>query len=104
MRHPLTAGPEQSPPYDLLHHDRVVGEVSERFRRDLYAVEKISPPWEITWPGEIVGLRVDTLETVAGGTAAGTNAGLGGNGVWIAPRITGIGRYRRGGHAGEEQG
>ncbi|WP_406081236.1 UvrD-helicase domain-containing protein [Streptomyces zaomyceticus] len=104
MRHPLPAGPEQSPLYDLFHHDRVVGEVSERFRRDLYAVEKISLPWEITWPREIVGLRVDTLETVAGGTAAGTNAGLGGNGVWIAPRITGIGRYRRGERAGEEQG
>ncbi|MFG2834749.1 UvrD-helicase domain-containing protein [Streptomyces zaomyceticus] len=104
MRHPVPAGPEQSPPYDLLHHDRVVGEVSERFRRDLYAVEKVSRSWDITWPSEIVGLRVDTLETVAGSTAAGANAGLGRSGVWIAPRITGIGRYRRGGRAGEEQG
>ncbi|MGW6556923.1 UvrD-helicase domain-containing protein [Streptomyces hydrogenans] len=104
MRHPVPAGPEQSPPYDLVHRDRVVGEVSERFRRDLYAVEKVSRSWEITWPSEIVGLRVDTLETVAGSTAAGTNAGLGGNGVWIAPRITGIGRHRRGERAGEEQG
>lgn len=103
-RHPLPMGPDQSPPYDLVHHDRVVGESSERFRRDLYAVEKISRSWEISWPAEIVGLRVDTLETVAGSTAAGANAGLGGNGVWIAPRITGIGRYRRGERAEEEQG
>ncbi|MDT9700794.1 UvrD-helicase domain-containing protein [Streptomyces sp. P17] len=102
MRHVLPAGPDQSPPYDLVHRDRVVGEVSERFRRDLYAVEVISRSWDVTWPTEMVGLRVDVLETVAGSTAAGSNAGLGGNGVWIAPRITGIGRYRRGERAGEE--
>ncbi|MCL8012754.1 UvrD-helicase domain-containing protein [Streptomyces sp. AS02] len=103
-RHPLPVGPDQSPPYDLVHRDRVIGEASERFRRDLYAVEMISRSWDVTWPAEIVGLRMDTLETVAGSTAAGANAGLGGNGVWIAPRITGIGKYRRGGRAGEDQG
>ncbi|MEV5336313.1 UvrD-helicase domain-containing protein [Streptomyces werraensis] len=104
MRHPLPAGPNQSPPYDLVHRDRIIGEASERFRRDLYAVEMISRSWNITWPAEIVGLRVDTLETVAGSTAAGANAGLGPHGVWIAPRITGIGRYRRGERAGEDEG
>ncbi|MGW7298716.1 UvrD-helicase domain-containing protein [Streptomyces sp. NPDC054829] len=103
LRHSLPAGVDQSPPYDLVHRDRVVGEVSERFRRDLYAVEMISRSWDVTWPTEIVGLRVDVLETVAGSTAAGANAGLGGHGVWIAPRITGIGRYRRGERAEEEQ-
>ncbi|WP_189948931.1 UvrD-helicase domain-containing protein [Streptomyces alanosinicus] len=104
MRHALPTGPDQSPPYDLVHRDRIVGEVSERFRRDLYAVEMISRSWDVTWPAEIVDLRVDTLETVAGSTAAGANAGVGGNGVWIAPRITGIGRHLRGERAGEEQG
>ncbi|MCM1970846.1 UvrD-helicase domain-containing protein [Streptomyces sp. G1] len=103
LRHALPAGVDQSPPYDLVHHDRVVGEASERFRRDLYAVEMISRSWDVTWPTEIVGLRVDVLETVAGSTAAGANAGLGGYGAWIAPRITGIGRYRRGERAEEEQ-
>ncbi|MGZ3099379.1 UvrD-helicase domain-containing protein [Streptomyces sp. H72] len=103
-RLPFPAGPNQSPPYDLIHRGRIVGEASERFRRDLHAVEMVSRSWDVAWPVEICGLRVDTLETVAGSTAAGINAGLGGNGVWIAPRITGIGRYRRGEHAGEEQG
>ncbi|MEU9996883.1 UvrD-helicase domain-containing protein [Streptomyces sp. NPDC050848] len=102
MRHPIPLGPDQSPPYDLVHRGRTIGEASERFRRDLYAVEAISRSWEITWPTEIVGLRLDTLETVAGSTAAGANAGLDSNGVWIAPRITGIGRYRRGERVGEE--
>ncbi|MFF7183780.1 UvrD-helicase domain-containing protein [Streptomyces sp. NPDC008222] len=103
MRHHFPPGPDQSPPYDLLHRGRTVGEASERLRRDLYAVEMISRSWDVTWPTEIVGLRVDTLETVAGSTAAGANAGLGGNGVWTTPRITGIGRYRRGEGAGEER-
>ncbi|GAA2600938.1 MULTISPECIES: UvrD-helicase domain-containing protein [Streptomyces] len=104
-RHPFPAGPDQSPPYDLVHRDRIVGEASERFRRDLHAVEMVSRSWDVTWPAEILGLRVDTLETVAGSSAAGANAGLGGHGVWIAPRVTGIGRYRRGERAaGEEQG
>ncbi|MES4891646.1 UvrD-helicase domain-containing protein [Streptomyces sp. NPDC096012] len=102
-RHPFPLGPDQSPPYDLVHRDRPIGEVSERFRRDLHAVEMITRSWDVTWPAEIVGLRVEMLETVAGSTAAGANAGLGGNGVWIAPRITGIGRYRRGERAGKEQ-
>ncbi|AZP18112.1 ATP-dependent helicase [Streptomyces aquilus] len=101
-RHALPMGPDQCPPYDLVHRDRVIGEVSEHFRRDLYAVETISRSWDVTWPVEIVGLRVDTLETVAGSTASGINAGLGNSGVWIAPRITGIGRHRRGERAGEE--
>ena len=104
LRHPLPAGPDQSPPYDLVHGGRVVGEASERFRRDLYAVERISAAWEINWPVEIGGLRVDTLETVAGSTAAGANAGLGDHGVWIAPRITGLGKYRRGERAGKDEG
>ncbi|WP_416519196.1 UvrD-helicase domain-containing protein [Streptomyces achromogenes] len=103
MRHALPVGPDQSPPYDLVHRSRVIGEASERFRRDLYAVEMISRSWDVTWPAEVVDLRVDTLETVAGSTAAGVNAGLGGHGVWIAPRITGIGKHRRGEPAGEEE-
>ncbi|MFJ7296862.1 UvrD-helicase domain-containing protein [Streptomyces collinus] len=104
LRHSLPAGPGQSPPYDLVHRDRVIGEASERFRRDLYAVEMISRSWDVTWPRQIVGLRVDMLETVAGSTAAGANAGLGRNGVWMAPRITGIGRHRRATRPEEGQG
>jgi hypothetical protein len=104
LRHSLTAGPGQSPPYDVVHRDRVIGEASERFRRDLYAVEMISRSWDVSWPRQIVGLRVDMLETVAGSTAAGANAGLGGHGVWMAPRITGIGRHRRATRPQEGQG
>jgi hypothetical protein len=92
-RHDLPLGEWQSPPYVLLHEGREIGEASERFRQDLFKVQKVNRGWEPRWPGEIHELRVDTLETVTGSVAAGANAGLGDRGVWTAPRITGIGRY-----------
>jgi hypothetical protein len=94
-RHDLPMGETQSPPYALLHDGREIGEVSRRFREDLFQVQKVNRTWDPWWPDEIHDLRIDTLETVAGSTAAGANAGLGERGVWIAPRITGIGRFRR---------
>lgn len=94
-RHDLPMGQAQSPPYVLLHDGREIGEASQRFREALFQVQKVNRTWDPWWPDEIHGLRIDTLETVTGSTAAGSNAGLGERGVWIAPRITGIGRYRR---------
>ncbi|MEU0074274.1 UvrD-helicase domain-containing protein [Streptomyces sp. NPDC006332] len=94
-RHDLPMGETQSPPYALLHDGREIGEASRRFREELFQVQKVNRTWDPWWPDEIRELRIDTLETVTGSTAAGANAGLGERGVWIAPRITGIGRYRR---------
>ncbi|PSJ30252.1 DNA helicase [Streptosporangium nondiastaticum] len=103
LRDTLPMGPEQSPRYAVLHEGREIGDASEGFRSDLYALLKVGTTWEVQWPGEISGLRIDCLESVAGSTAAGVNAGLGERGVWIAPRISGIGRFRRSAGAGEEQ-
>jgi hypothetical protein len=94
-RHDLPAGEAESPPYALMHAGREIGEASRSFREGLFQVQKVNRTWDPWWPDEIHGLRIDTLETVTGSTAAGANAGLGERGVWIAPRITGIGRYRR---------
>ncbi|WP_329050761.1 AAA family ATPase [Streptomyces violaceus] len=94
-RHDLPMGEYQSPPYALLHNGREIGEASERFREELFQVQKVNRTWDPWWPDEIHDMRVDTLEAVTGSTAAGANAGLGERGIWIAPRITGIGRYRR---------
>ncbi|MFG2477155.1 UvrD-helicase domain-containing protein [Streptomyces fagopyri] len=94
-RHDLPMGETQSPPYVLLHDGREMGEASQRFREELYQVQKVSRTWDPWWPDEIHDLRIDTLETATGSAAAGANAGLGERGVWIVPRITGIGRYRR---------
>ncbi|MFD3554112.1 UvrD-helicase domain-containing protein [Streptomyces goshikiensis] len=95
LRDTLPMGAEQSPRYALLHEGHEIGDASEVFRSDLYSALKIGTTWEIQWPEEIFGLRIDCLESVAGSTAAGANAGLGAHGVWIAPRISGIGRFRR---------
>ncbi|MFI2200674.1 UvrD-helicase domain-containing protein [Streptomyces sp. NPDC020192] len=94
-RHDLPMGETESPPYALVHEGREIGEASRRFREELFQVQKVNRTWDPWWPDEIHGLRIDTLETVTGSTAAGANAGLGERGVWIVPRITGIGRYRR---------
>lgn len=56
---------------------------------------KINKTWEINWPVEIGGFRVDCLESVAGSTASGARAGLGDHGIWTVPRMSGLGRYRR---------
>ncbi|MEV6009139.1 UvrD-helicase domain-containing protein [Streptomyces sp. NPDC051976] len=94
-RHDLPMGEAESPPYALVHAGREIGEASRSFREELFRVQKVNRTWDPWWPDEIHGLRIDTLETVTGSTAAGANAGLGERGVWIVPRITGIGRYRR---------
>lgn len=101
-RDALPMGPEQSPRYALLHEGREIGDASEIFRSELYSVLKVGATWEIQWPQEIAGLRIDCLESVAGSAAAGANAGLGDHGVWIAPRTSGIGRFRRLAGAEEE--
>lgn len=94
-RHDMPMGDSQSPPYALMHDGREIGEVSQQFREALYQVQKVNRTWDPWWPDEIHGTRIDTLETVTGSPAAGSNAGLGDRGTWIVPRITGIGRFRR---------
>ncbi|MEU6283828.1 UvrD-helicase domain-containing protein [Streptomyces sp. NPDC047028] len=102
-RHDIPMGETESPPYALVHDGREIGEASRRFREALFEVQKVNRSWDPWWPDEIHDLRIDTLETVTGSTAAGANVGLGERGVWIVPRITGVGRYRRADHD-EEQG
>lgn len=95
--HDLPMAADQSPPYAVVHEDRPIAVVSERFRHDLHASLKVSRTWEVRWPDEVHGLRVDTVETVAGSPASGARAGLGDHGVWLVPRLTGLGRYKSSG-------
>ncbi|MFD7287302.1 UvrD-helicase domain-containing protein [Streptomyces sp. NPDC059863] len=96
LQHEMPMAADQSPPYLVFHGDRPIGVVSEQFRHDLHSSLKINRSWTITWPTEIVGFRVDCLESVAGSAASGARAGLGDHGVWLLPRMSGLGRYRRG--------
>ncbi|CAL9470678.1 ATP-dependent DNA helicase Rep [Streptomyces sp. enrichment culture] len=103
--HDLPIGPDQSPPYVVLHDERPIAVVSEQFRRDLHATLKINRTWEVRWPDEMHGLRVETLESIAGSTASGVRAGLGDHGVWLVPRLIGLGRYKsnRNGQEGNDR-
>jgi DNA helicase II / ATP-dependent DNA helicase PcrA len=45
------------------------------------------------WPLRITGARVEAVETVVGTQAATVHAGLGPSGVWLAPRLFGMGYF-----------
>ncbi|MFE9127368.1 UvrD-helicase domain-containing protein [Streptomyces sp. NPDC007148] len=92
--HDLPASNIETPPYGIFHHDRPIGVVSERFRHDLWRLLKISARWKVErWPCRVTGLRIDTVESVAGFPALTERLGLGDRGVWLAPRLCGLGRF-----------
>ncbi|MEV4321276.1 UvrD-helicase domain-containing protein [Microbispora rosea] len=87
-------GLEASPSYLVIHQGRPIGTTSEKFEKALYLHLKTSKNWvPKNWPKTISGLWVDALETVAGSEAAGIAAGLGPHGVWLVPRLVGLGRF-----------
>lgn len=77
-----------------VHHDgNVIGVTSEEFGADLHSVIKVNDRWEVRWPSGISDLHVEFLDTVAGTSAAGSNAGLGPSGIWLRPRVAGMGTF-----------
>ncbi|MFF8546137.1 UvrD-helicase domain-containing protein [Streptomyces albidoflavus] len=94
LPHSIPVAADQSPPYVVEVAGRPVGEVSERFRAGLHRLLRRSAHQSVErWPALITGLRVDTVESVAGSPAVTEAAGLGTHGVWIAPRLCGLGRF-----------
>jgi len=76
----------------LVEHDgRAIAVTSEVFGGILFAILKINRGWEVNWPVRIEGLHVESLDTVAGSEAASRSAGLGSAGIWLRPRIFGLG-------------
>ncbi|OUS94595.1 UvrD-helicase domain-containing protein [Rhodococcus sp. NCIMB 12038] len=91
--HDMPMASDQTPPYGIYHDGRAIGEVSERFRRELHRVLQRFPRAEVSsWPQRISGLRVDLIESVAGSDAVAERAGLD-VGLWLAPRLSGLGRF-----------
>ncbi|WP_371799349.1 ATP-dependent helicase [Streptomyces sp. NBC_01707] len=83
-----------SPGYLIRAGDRPIGLVSDSFRKDLYRYQRQGPKHRpSTWPVRITGVRIESVETVTGSTAAGIAAGLGDHGIWLAPRLGGLGRF-----------
>ncbi|WP_285701170.1 ATP-dependent helicase [Actinomadura sp. NBRC 104412] len=104
---PQAIGPNEGPPYLIMHDDRPIGTVSDRFRSDLFRHMKPNRTFEPrNWPRRLTGVRIDAVETVAGSEAAGIQAGLGPHGVWLAPRVMGLSSftYDRKTHGEEEPG
>lgn len=99
----------QAPRYVVTHGPSgvPVGLTSEKFAKELYAHMQWSRNHvPDRWPATITGVRVDAVETVAGSASAGSIAGLGERGVWLAPRLVGLGRFTYDPyvHDGEDQG
>jgi hypothetical protein len=86
----------QAPRYLLVHgpSEVPIGLTSERFAKNLYSHMQWSKKHVPNrWPATIIGVRIDTIETVAGSRSAGSMAGLGEQGVWGAPRLVGLSRF-----------
>jgi hypothetical protein len=89
------AAEEETPPYGIHHQGTRIGEVSEQFRRDLWQLLKIDSRWQVSrFPASVRGLRIESLETVAGPAAFTERHDLGTRGVWVVPRLVGLGRFR----------
>ncbi|MBX9387563.1 UvrD-helicase domain-containing protein [Streptomonospora nanhaiensis] len=86
-------GGEDRPGYLVRHRGRLIGAVSATFMRGLRTLV----PGRGPLPERIEGLHVEAVETVVGREASGANAGLGWSGVWLRPRIVGLGRLVWGG-------
>ncbi|GAA2141562.1 UvrD-helicase domain-containing protein [Actinomadura napierensis] len=76
--------------YAVDHEGQRIGVTSESFAR---ALRTLLPGRNRRMPPRIKDLRVDAVETVIGREAVGLNAGLGWSGVWLRPRIVGLGRF-----------
>ncbi|WP_439661406.1 UvrD-helicase domain-containing protein [Lentzea sp. HUAS TT2] len=92
--HDLPMDDEETPPYGIFHNSVFIGEASQVFRHDLWSLLKQSPTFRVSrWPCLVAGLRIDCVETVVGSPALTERRGLGDRGVWIAPRLFGLGRF-----------
>ncbi|MFJ1585950.1 UvrD-helicase domain-containing protein [Streptomyces sp. NPDC088197] len=95
LLHGIPVAADQSPPYAVMAAGRRIGVVSERFRTDLCRLlYRGSQGRAENWPPLITGVRIDCVESVAGSGAASGRAGIGDRGVWLAPRLNGLGRFQ----------
>ncbi|MFD7874003.1 UvrD-helicase domain-containing protein [Streptomyces sp. NPDC059766] len=88
------ASKAMSPGYLIHVGERPIGIVSDAFRKDLHGYQRQWPKHRpSTWPRQITGVRIESVETVTGSTAAGIAARLGDHGVWLAPHLGGLSHF-----------
>jgi hypothetical protein len=78
--------------YAVLHNDRPIGTTSPQFGTLLHR-RLHKPEQRGKWPHLIKGLRIEGMETVAGSPATSANHGLGDAGLWLRPRLVGLGEF-----------
>jgi hypothetical protein len=76
--------------YAVEHEGQRIGVTTESFAK---ALKALLPGHDQRLPSKVKDLRVDGVETVIGREAAALNAGLGWSGVWLRPRVVGLGRF-----------
>jgi hypothetical protein len=77
--------------YRINHGGSPIGVTSDGLARSLVEVLRRLGRTADGFPARLTGVRVYTVETVAGSRAAGAAAGLGSAGVWLRPRLYGLG-------------
>ena len=80
--------------YAIEHEGNLVGITSEFFGGMLFRILKRNSGWQVRWPTEIEGLRVEAIDSIAGPEAASKRAGLGCSGIWLRVRVCGLGSLR----------
>ncbi|MFI2475544.1 UvrD-helicase domain-containing protein [Nocardia xishanensis] len=91
---PLFEEDDVPPGYGIWHGEVRIGEVSERFLDDLARSRRKYPKQTVRrWPDAIERVQIECVETVGGSTAETARAGLGSHGVWLAPRLCGLGSF-----------
>ncbi|MFF2086217.1 UvrD-helicase domain-containing protein [Nocardia sp. NPDC058176] len=91
---PIFPEDDVPPSYGIWHGGIRIGEASEQFLEDLARSRRKYPKQQVRrWPDAIEWVHIDCVETVGGSTAETARAGLGSYGVWLAPRLCGLGTY-----------
>lgn len=83
-------GDKQVPFYTVVHRTQIIGVTSERFGELLGRRIRPRHP-DAKWPLAITGLFVDAVDSVAGLPGVSRDAGLGVSGIWLRPRLIGLG-------------
>ena len=77
--------------YRISHNRQVIGVTSEKFGEEFASMLGASWRREMRWPRKILGVHIETVATMGGSEAATSNAGLGQSGLWLHPRVIGLG-------------
>ncbi|MEU3721830.1 UvrD-helicase domain-containing protein [Streptomyces sp. NPDC031705] len=92
--HSLPSAVDETPPFGLFHRGRPIGEMSRRFRHELWRLLRRGERYRVErWPSLIEGMRIELVETVVGSPSTTARHGLGDRGAWLAPRLNGLGRF-----------